>query len=102
MSEEQTSYQPTPEEIERLLSATMAIELQLQDIGQHHPKILGQALLSMATFMVEKIYHCSADIESANLLLGAAQEAGLQSWIDIVEAQRQSPEEKDQIITLDS
>ena len=95
-----SGHEPTMEEMERLHNAVMAIELQLQDIGTHHPKLLGQALLSMATFMVEKIYHCSANIESANLLLASANEAGLQSWIDIVEAQRTT--EAEPKIILDS
>ena len=89
--------QPTYEELQRLHSAVMAIELQLQDIGAHHPKILGMAMLSMATFMVEKIYTNSRDVESANMLLNAANEAGLQNWIDQVERQRDPP----QIVTLD-
>jgi len=89
--------QPTLEEMERLHNGVMAIELQLADIGAHHPKILGMAMLSMATFMVEKIYTNSRDVESANLLLSAANEAGLQNWIDQVEREREPPE----IVTLD-
>lgn len=85
MTEEQKNEGPTADEYQRLHSAVVAMELQLADIGKHHPQILGMALLSMATFMVEKIYVCSADVESANLLLAAAQEAGLQNWIDQVE-----------------
>lgn len=88
MTEEQKPTEPTRAELERLHSAVVAIELQLQDIAAHHPKILGMALLSMATFMVEKIYTCSSGVESANLLLAAANEGGLQSWIDQVEHER--------------
>lgn len=84
--------EPTPEEYQRLHSAVVAIELQLEDIARHHPKILGMALLSMATFMVEKIYTCSAGVESANLLLASANDAGLQNWIDQVEREREPPE----------
>ena len=96
-SEEQPE-QMKPEEVERLHSAVVALEMQLQDIGDHWPRILGPALLSMSTFLVEKVYHCSKDVESANLLLAAAQEAGLQNWIDLFE--RSEPES--QIVTLDS
>ena len=102
MTEENTVHteeipQPTFEEMERLHSAVMAIELQLQDIGAHHPKLLGPALLSMATFMIEKIHTCSDGVEGANALIAAAQEAGLQNWIDQVERMREPPE----IVTLD-
>lgn len=89
--------EPTVEEMERLHSAVMAIELQLQDIGTHHPKLLGMAMLAMATFMVEKIYTCSGGVDSANMLLAAAQEAGLQNWVDQVERDREPPE----IVTVD-
>ena len=91
------SERPEREDLERLHSAVVAMELQLQDIGEHHPKLFGQALLSMATFLVEKIYLCSPTMEDASALLAAAQDNGLQNWID--QAERQ--EEELRIVTLD-
>lgn len=90
----------TPDEIERLHELCMSVELQLQNIQQHHTKAFGPALLSVATFIVEKIYTCSADAESANLLIGSAMEAGLQNWIDQEERIRTA--EASQTQTLDS
>ena len=98
MSDQTPPEKMQPEEIERLHSAVVAIEMQLQDIGAHMPQIIGPALLSMTTFMIEKIYTCSKDVESANLLLSSASEAGLQNWVDLVEGQRQH---ESPIITLD-
>jgi hypothetical protein len=93
--------EPTMKEMERLHSAVMAIELQLQDIGAHHPQILGMALLAMSTFMVEKIYTISATADNANALLAAAQEAGLQNRVDQEERARHSTDNDQRIMTLD-
>lgn len=74
-----------PEEIERVHEMVLSLELQLQNIGEHYPQLLGTALLAAATFIVEKVYLCSSDVKHANELLSAAQDTGLQGWIDMVE-----------------
>ena len=86
--------------VEKLHSLLMSNELQLQDIGEHHQEIFGNALLALATFVVEKIYHCSPNPEEAGKLLAAAQEQGLQNWIAIVESDARKDDAG--IILLDS
>lgn len=79
---EQTNEEMTPEEIGRLHEMIAVVELQLENIGKVHPKIFGPALLSLATFVVEKIYTCSATVDDANAMLASAQDVGLQNWVD--------------------
>ena len=104
MTEEKVEQQPQemkPEEIERLHELVTVVEVQLENIGQYHPKIFGPALLSLATFLVEKIYTCSATVEDANAMLASAQDVGLQNWIDQEEFLRKKAAEP-VIQTLDS
>ena len=86
-TEDQTVEVPqmSQEDMQRLHDLVMSIEVQFENIGRHHPNLMGPAMLSVATFMVEKIYHCSNGMEAAQALLASAQEVGLQNWIDEVE-----------------
>jgi hypothetical protein len=79
---EQTQEEMQPEEVERLHELITVVEVQLENIGAHHPKLFGPALLSLATFLVEKIYTCSATVDDANAVIASASEIGLQNWVD--------------------
>lgn len=96
------SQELTKEEAQLLYNGIHSMNAHLESVGELHPNIIGPAILSMATFIVETIYRCSKDVEAANLLLAAAQDAGLQSWIDYVESARIRDEDGPQIVTLDS
>ncbi len=101
MTEERTETVLSPEEEERLHSAIAVIDHQLADIYRHKPELFGPALLSMMTFLVEKTYFCSTNYETSQQLVTAAQEAGLQAWLDYNERQKSNGKDGPAIVTLD-
>lgn len=85
--------------VERLHSLLVGTEMQLTDIANHHQDIFGNALVALATFIVEKIYHCAPTVEDAAMMLAQAQEQGLENWVRAVEAE--ATKDESGIIVLD-
>lgn len=92
----------TAEEQEVLLNLMMTVEQMLRHIAEEHGDVFGNALQSLATYTVEKVYLCSPDMKTAGEMLSFAQEQGLQNWIDNVEAAEAGGSEPDSPIILDS
>jgi len=76
------------EHIERIHELVVSTNLQLDNIGTHYEDAYGPALLSLATYVVEKIYQSTKTVEDAAAILASAQDVGLQTWIDQAEAER--------------
>lgn len=79
MTEQNTNGQlPEIDEsgVQAVHELVVATDAQIDRIGREHTNAYGPALLSMATYLVEKIYASSPEAEKADAVIGYAVTEG--------------------------
>ena len=95
---EQERRDLTQEEAEKIHELVTRLDANLEELATKFPEAFGSGLLSLAIFVVEKVYMCCPDMHMAAGMLSKAQEVGLDNWVADAERERAKAEESQIII----